>query len=162
MMKKYSLPNLSFIVAVIIISCSNSNSSNTASAETQLVSNTIKNTYLGATINGKAWQANHDIQSPTMENKIILGGEDDEWALNINIPADAVTGQTITTDDASAVKKDKAGNIAYTESKDATVKITARSIAYIEGSFSFTATNINGKGTVKVVNGKFKTKLIVR
>ena len=101
---------LVFIVySIAIISCSNSTS--TKAITKNITQSEEKETYLTATINGDAWLANHKIQSYTMDNKIMLGGENDNWVLGIKIPDNATAGQTINTNASVAKKMKGSSNI---------------------------------------------------
>ena len=101
---------LVFIVYFIaIISCSDSTSQKAITEN--ITQSEEKETCLTATINGDAWQANHEIQSYTMDNIIMLGGENDNWVLGIKIPDNATAGQTINTDASVAKKMKGSSNI---------------------------------------------------
>ncbi len=131
----------------------------TSTPENTVIENSINaDTYLMAAINGSPWQANHNIESYTMDNTIMLGGENDAWVMGINIPDNVITGQTINTDASIARKMKGSSNILY-NAEIAVIKITSKTSTGLEGSFSFTGIHANGKEKVIVENGKFKTQL---
>jgi Family of unknown function (DUF6252) len=156
LLKKYLL-----IFTLAILSCANkSGTTDSVSNETQQEDNPA-GTYITCTIDGKAWKGNAEVLGFPMSNEIVLGGENDEWAVGLNIPSTATAGQTVAAEANVAKKVKDSGNLACNNGNTA-VAITGKTTAAIEGRFSFTATNPNGKGTVKIENGTFKAKLVQR
>jgi hypothetical protein len=156
LLKKYIL-----VFTLAVLSCANnSGTNNFAGSEIQQTESTA-DTYITCTIDGKAWRGDAEVLGFPMSNKIAVGGENDAWAIGINMPANTTAGQAVNAE-ANIVKKIKdAANIVFTN-EIAAITIATKTAAAMEGSFSFTATNPNGKGTVKIENGKFKAKLIQR
>jgi hypothetical protein len=156
LLRKYLL-----VSTFAILSCGNTSSEkNTSDQQTPQADNPT-GTYITCTIDGKAWKGNAEVLGFSMSNKIVLGGENDEWAVGLNIPSTATAGQTVAVEANVAKKVKGSGNLAY-NNDNATITITGKTTATIEGRFSFTATNPSGKGTVKIENGTFKAKLVQR
>jgi hypothetical protein len=145
---------------LLFVSCGNNTNKATATGMQEDIPAT-KDTWLMAKVDGSTWQASHDIQSYTMDNIIMLGGENDYWVMGLNIPAAAAAGQTLVVN-ASIAKKEKTKSNVLFNADAATVKITAKTAASMEGTFSFTAVHTNGRESIKVENGTFKTKLATR
>jgi hypothetical protein len=150
---------IKYLTVIILMGGCNSCTNSTAEKNTTAQFIQIeKATYLTANINTVAWQANHEIQSYTMDKTIMLGGENDAWVMGINIPDNVKDGQTINTDASCAKKMKGSSNILY-NAETAVIKITSKTLTSMEGSFSFTGIHANGKEKVIVENGKFKTTL---
>jgi hypothetical protein len=148
-----------YLALIILMGGCNScvNSSAEKNTAVQLIQ-AEKATYLSANVNNIAWQANHEIQSYSMDKTIVLGGEDDNWVMGINIPDNVTAGQTLNVDASVAKKMKGSSNILY-NAEIAVIKITNKSATSMEGNFSFTGIHANGKEKVTVENGKFKTAL---
>jgi hypothetical protein len=142
---------------LLFVSCGNNTNKATATGMQEDIPAT-KDTWLMAKVDGSSWQAGHDIQSYTMDNIIMLGGENDYWVMGLNIPANTTAGQTLVVN-ASIARKEKTKSNVLFNADAATVKIITKTTTSMEGTFSFTAVHANGRETIKVENGTFKTKL---
>jgi hypothetical protein len=113
-------------------------------------------TYMKATIDGKAWEANKMIPDldPNSSYKRIQGEKGD---ISISFQLwKPQAGQTVQfSEDHAADLWAPDGIFGGRKGK---VTITRADNQFVEGTFNFTATSVNNPGTHEITNGEFKVQ----
>ncbi len=150
-----------YLLLLLVFSCGNSNNYKKVSTLTIAEQSTTKSEagFISATVNGIQWKANHEVLTYINFKTMMLGGEDEFYAMGINIPENAPTGKEIIVEASIAQKNKTVSNKLYNAEK-AKVILLKRTETEAEGTFSFEAFDSNKEISIKVENGKFKTKLM--
>lgn len=159
------------IAGVVVILMTSLSSCNSSKSEAEKTAENIKDmstnkgtlgskpvsetgTFVKATIDGKEWKATRMVQdaSPNSSYKLVHG-EDDDIIINFNIWQPEV-GRIRKLGEDMSIDFWKGDDIMGGRSGE--IVITRADEQWVEGTFHFTATQMNSSKKVEVTNGSFR------